>query len=404
MLEIEANKVKKLKRRKGSSFVECEAEEEEEEITAGLEDFGFSLGRKENKIENEEEYADKLEDEDLNHVVDELSDNEGDEEEGDRARKEMVQREEKERHKEIMRRMREGYDGRRGGIAGGGGTARGVHRFEQLVAADNRQDAKRLGLLNDDELESDNEKDDNTNFEKKDSDGIEDETALLDKMIKDRFLHRSSTEVEENFSEDDEAKDSKNVQVLKNDEEAEELEQERLIAKRITKRVRMKRLIKMHGEDKEFSQGRLIDEDNGMKEELTEMRDVGKLKRESSLNSNAIISSQSSGGFSHYGPVGKSNSQNSAPKSISLALRPLRHRARRRRGNKENSSMVQKNPSGGHVVFYEKQSIVQAAVEATEVAAKTSHRRSKHKRKMTTSTSLWEKVAENGFRKRSRKV
>ena len=33
---------------------------------------------------------------------------------------------------------------------------------------------------------------------------IEDENALLDKMLKDRFLHRSSVEMEEEFSDDEE--------------------------------------------------------------------------------------------------------------------------------------------------------------------------------------------------------
>ena len=99
--------------------------------------------------------------------------------------------------------MREGYDGRRGGIAGGGNGARGMHRFDQLVAADNRDDAKRLGLLNDDELDSEDEKEGDKS---KDSnvDEEEDETAILDKMLKDRFMHRSDIDLEENFSEDEE--------------------------------------------------------------------------------------------------------------------------------------------------------------------------------------------------------
>ena len=116
----------------------------------------------------------------------------------------MAAREEKERHKDMMRRMREGYDGRRGGVAGGG-SARGNLRFDQLVAADNRDDARRLGLLNDDELDSDNE----GGKEKKEGDDeIEDETALLDQMLKDRFLQRDrEAELEENFSDDEDGED-----------------------------------------------------------------------------------------------------------------------------------------------------------------------------------------------------
>jgi hypothetical protein len=203
MLQKEAEKIKKMKSRtSGNGLVEAEADEEEEEEIAGLEDFGFSLHKKKTNDEEEDDIdADKLTEEDLKHVVDDVSDDEGDEEAGETARKELEQKEEKERHKEIIRRMRDGYDGRRGGIAGGGVGARGIHRFDELVAADNRDDAKRLGLLNDDELDSDDD------GEKGDSndDEIDDENALLDKMLKDRFLHRSSNdEIGEKFSDDEE--------------------------------------------------------------------------------------------------------------------------------------------------------------------------------------------------------
>jgi hypothetical protein len=200
MLKKDAEKFKKSKR--GHSLIEAEAEEEEEEEVAGLEDFGFKVHKKKDD-DDEEGVDDTLDEEDLKHVVDDLSDDEGDEDAGDAARKRLEQKEEKERHKDIMRRLREGYDGRRGGIAGGGTGARGMHRFDQLVAADNREDAKRLGLLNDDELDSDNEGKGDTQL----PDDEEDEAALLDKMLKDRFLHRSSVDLEENFSDDEEEED-----------------------------------------------------------------------------------------------------------------------------------------------------------------------------------------------------
>ena len=144
----------------------------------GLEDFGFAVSKK--KDDDDDDVDADVDEDDLDHVVDDLSDGEGDEEAGDVARKRLEQAEEKERHKEIMRRMREGYDGRRGGIASGVGGARGMHRFDQLVAADNRDDAKRLGLLNDDELNSDdeNEGDGESKVEKKDEEE-DDEAALL---------------------------------------------------------------------------------------------------------------------------------------------------------------------------------------------------------------------------------
>jgi hypothetical protein len=205
MLQKEAETIKKLKARKsGKGLVEAEADEEEEEEIAGLEDFGFSLNKKKEDDEEEDDIdADKLTEEDLKHVVDDVSDDEGDEEAGETARMELEQKEERERHKDIIRRMRDGYDGRRGGIAGGGVGARGIHRFDQLVAADNRDDARRLGLLNDDEFDSDDDgaKDDSNN---NNDDEIDDENALLDKVLKDRFLHRSSdNEIEEKFSDDE---------------------------------------------------------------------------------------------------------------------------------------------------------------------------------------------------------
>jgi len=170
-------KQKKLQRKNGG-LVEGEAEEEEEEEgIVGLEDFGFAVSKK--KDDDDEDIDGDVDDNDLDHIVDDLSDGEGDEEAGEVARKRLEQAEEKERHKEIMRRMREGYDGRRGGIASGVGGARGMHRFDQLVAADNRDDAKRLGLLNDDELNSDDEEKGDREPVKKKDDEEDDEAALL---------------------------------------------------------------------------------------------------------------------------------------------------------------------------------------------------------------------------------
>lgn len=267
MLQRDAEMAKKKKR---SSLVEEEADEEEEEEVAGLEDFGFVVKKKKIDDDEDPDLADFDED-DLTHVVDDVSDDEGDEEAGERARKDMEAKEEKERHKEMLRRMRDGYDGRRGGIAGGGAGARGVHRFDQLVAADNRKDAKRLGLLNDDELDSDNEEE-GKNVEDDHADEDEDEAVLLDKMLKDRFLHRSSVE-EENFSDDDaeaDAEADEETGIATKDDE-EEKEQERL-AKRFAKRARMQRLIEAHGHEEEFSQSKLIDEDTTLKLELQQMK------------------------------------------------------------------------------------------------------------------------------------
>ena len=59
------------------------------------------------------------------------------------------------------------------------------------------------------------------------------------------------------------------------------------MAKRFAKRARMNRLLMMHGDDHEFSQSRLLDEDKDLKKELTKIRvrksDVKKFSMTSSL-------------------------------------------------------------------------------------------------------------------------
>ena len=299
MLEQDTIRARKDKRRKAArgGLVEEEADEEEEEGMAGLEDFGFTLRKKKEGEDDEEDHG-AIDKDDLEGVVDELSDDEGDEEAGEAARKKLQAKEEKERHKEVLRRMREGYDGRRGGIGSGAGV-RGVHRFDQLVAADNREDAKRLGLLNDDELDSEDEEQDGDGSksekkDKNDNDDEEDEAALVDKMLRDRFLHRSSVNLEENFSEDEE--DQENVldssaTAAKSQHEQEEQEQERA-AKRFAKRARKQRLIEQFGEEEEFSQARLIDEDQSLRWELQNMKVCQFVFRATAnLSSHVVVSS-----------------------------------------------------------------------------------------------------------------
>jgi hypothetical protein len=412
MLRKEAQQLKKEKKRKGNGLVEAEADEEEEEdVVAGLEDFGFSMGMQKKDEEDEDDVGDELDEDDLKHVVDELSDDEGDEDAGEQARKDLQKREEKEQHKEMMRRMREGYDGRRGGIAGGGVGARGLHRFDQLVAADNREDAKRLGLLNDDELDSDDEGEEKTFDGKDDAAEIDDETALLDKMLKDRFLHRSSVEIEEEFSDNEEEEvDQQGTKGAENDEDAEEREQE-LLAKRFAKRARMQRLIETHGEDEEFSQLRLIDEDQSMKKELMSMKDVvGVARRQKSTSSESQgTSSSNAGGESQLGVSSSSNSQglfgSQTSGSLVLALKASRKRKNKTSflggsaANKEKASQVHKNVSLSHVVFSTENSQSRGGASAGASTAMMG----KKKRKTVPSSSLWDKVAANSFRMKKKR-
>lgn len=59
--------------------------------------------------------------------------------------------------------------------------------------------------------------------------------------------------------------------LVKDKDNADEKEQERL-AKQFSRRARMQRLIEQHGDDKEFSQLRLIDEDETTRLELKMMK------------------------------------------------------------------------------------------------------------------------------------
>ncbi|KAG7355171.1 hypothetical protein IV203_004527 [Nitzschia inconspicua] len=285
-LRREAEKLKKQKSRKGG-LVEEEAEEEEEEEVAGLEDFGFTVSKKKkDDDEDEDNVDDELDEEDLKHIVDEVSDNEGDEEAGMAARRRLEAQEEKRLHKEFMRRTREGHDGRRGGIAGGSG-ARGLHGFDQLVAPDNREDAKRLGLLNDDELDSEDEKEkDGPN-----DDEEEDETALLDQDLRRRHSLQSDVNVEDEYSSSEEEEELQIGDDANESDIEEEISQRRL-TKLFKKRATMKDYERLYGKSEEFSQQRLIDEDESMKEELKKMRNG--LIRRRSVSSSISQSSHSS--------------------------------------------------------------------------------------------------------------
>jgi hypothetical protein len=66
----------------------------------------------------------------------------------------------------------------------------GAHRLKELVAADERDEARRLGLLNEDEHESDEDFSvDNAGHEED-----EDEAILIYKMVKVQFLHQANEE------------------------------------------------------------------------------------------------------------------------------------------------------------------------------------------------------------------
>jgi hypothetical protein len=356
----------KKRQRKNGGLVEGEAEEEEEEEgIVGLEDFGFSVSKKKGD-DDDDDVDDEVDDDDLDNVVDDVSDGEGDEEAGEVARKRLEQAEEKERHKEIIRRMREGYDGRRGGIASGAGGARGMHRFDQLVAADNRDDAKRLGLLNDDELNSDDEND-GDGKDKTTVDEEEDEAALLDQMLKERFLNREEEVMEEEFTDDEESEDEADATEQQDGDDNDEREQERL-AKHFAKRARRNRILEEYAGDSQFSRSRLLDEDVTMQQDLKTIKTSFCRKRSTS---NLGDSKENNGLSKKFKSISANDkSTDVAPKtttsnSLSVALLASRNSAvsRKRKTtflsgrsfsrslSSSSSSSSSKSVSLNHVVF-----------------------------------------------------
>lgn len=123
---------KKAKQRPGASFIDDEAEEEEEEgLQRGLEDFGF--GKASDRLEAEqEEDADRIRKSDLEGVVDELSDGEGDEEEGAIRRMEEEAKRDRQLQMKIVRSLAEGNMSRSNGSRNG----RGHFGIDQLTKGD----------------------------------------------------------------------------------------------------------------------------------------------------------------------------------------------------------------------------------------------------------------------------
>ena len=414
MLEKEKAMLKKQKANK-SGLVEAEAEEEEdEEGVAGLEDFGFTVDNKK-KSGDEENEEDNPDDDDFENIVDDVSDNEGDEEAGEAARKALALKEEKLRHKEIIRRMRDGYDGRRGGIAGGSG-ARGNIRFDELVAADNKEAAKRLGLANDDEFDSD----DDAQPAKADSDNeIEDEAALVDKMLKDRYLNRTEIPAEDFTDSENEEGNEEDNEAEKNSDDEEDADQENL-AKRFARRARMNRLIALHGNDKEFSQGRRLDTDKQMQEELKSIRVVhSRTKRQTSFASSYSGESSQSGfpsRFNSNSNLGPSQSSIlSTSSTLAIAIQKSKGASKRKTGflgtAKQDGKSKKKSGgiSFGGVFFGSEPS--QASNMTRSNSATLPQKRKTHfagnsqsggvtSTKKKSKSSLWSRVSASGFKKK----
>jgi len=132
-----------------------------------------------------------------------------------------------------------------------------------------KKDAKRLGLLNSDEEDSDAEKDDVESEE-------EDELALLDRVLKERHNPRNQLAMQLADSSDSESESDDDGAERGEDEEAEreQAKEEERLAKRIAKRAKMQRVLAEFGGDSQSHSMFMLPEED--EDEMK--RDLGMIK------------------------------------------------------------------------------------------------------------------------------
>lgn len=267
LLEAEAQQNrqrKRLNKSGGGDFMELEAEEDEEEDAlkiAGLGDFGFGVPQaktQESKEAEEEKRALNLREDDLEGIVDELSDDErAQERDLDEIFRKEQEDQDQERVKEVMRNVKEGFGRNRRAFSAGlglGSEARGRFNLNELVAADgSKLEAARLGLLESDEELSDGD----TKSKKKkkkhgegeegeedeeDEEEDEDEEAEMERMLRERYqnqpkIYMTSSESE---NEDEQEITAANAEGAGDDAASDE-ERERQQMKLFSERARVNR-------------------------------------------------------------------------------------------------------------------------------------------------------------------
>ncbi|DAZ96695.1 TPA: hypothetical protein N0F65_009162 [Lagenidium giganteum] len=265
LLRAEAMQQKKRKRLiKHGDFVESEAEEEEDEDVlkiGGLGDFGFGVPQaktQELKEAEDERNALKLREDDLEGIVDELSD---EEKEQQQDIEEYVRQEDEDADraavKEVMRHVKEGFGRNRRAFSAGlqlGAEARGRFILNELVAADGKIEAARLGLLeSDEELSDDDGTGKKTKSKSKSKEGgeneveeeeEEDEEAEMERVLRERFLNQPKIYITSSESEsDDEEATAEDAGPDKEEVESDE-ERERQQMKLFSERARINRRMK----------------------------------------------------------------------------------------------------------------------------------------------------------------
>ncbi|CAI5720977.1 unnamed protein product [Hyaloperonospora brassicae] len=254
---LQNRKRKRLVSSRGNTFVESEAEEDDEEDVlriGGLGDFGFGVPQsktQESKEAEEERHALVLREDDLDHIVDNLSD---DEKAQEQDLEEMFRREREEldrqQVKEVMRNVKEGFGRNRRAFSGlpSGSGARGRFNLDELVAADgSRFEAARLGLLGSDEELSEDEDDKTKKKTQAHGSGEEeeeeiDEEADMERMLRERFLNQPKIYVTSSESgSDEEEEDAKKESASDGDGIESDEERERQQMKLFSERARINR-------------------------------------------------------------------------------------------------------------------------------------------------------------------
>jgi len=238
MLEADARQATK----KGHAGIEGEAEESDEDDGGqmGLGDFGFGVAKPKAKKDEDQEDL-KITEDDLEAVVDELSDGEGDEAGAEAQRAKEARKREREEMAQMLRKVRDGF---------GGQDARGgAFRIDDLVGMDAsaRKEAKRLGLedSNDEEIRklragSDDDEEDNEDPEVDEEQGL---AALISQQIKDRHLGDRLRRNEEPLISDSES-ESEDEEVKKAGSDSEEDEAAiKVKSRQWARRAKMRRVL-----------------------------------------------------------------------------------------------------------------------------------------------------------------
>ncbi len=238
LLEADARRAKQ----KTAHGIEGEAEESDEEGRAqmGLGDFGFGVSKP--KADAEETEDVRITEDDLEAVVDELSDGEGDEEGAEAQRAKEERKREREEMAQMLRRVRDGF---------GGQDARGgAFRIDDLVGMDAsaRKEAKRLGLEDSDDEEirklragSDDEDEEDDDDEGDEERGL---AALISQELKNRHLGDRLRRKQEPLISESESESEDEQEAVKAGSDSEEDEAAiKIKSRQWARRAKMRRVL-----------------------------------------------------------------------------------------------------------------------------------------------------------------